>query len=225
MNIEKSPFEQIDSFFQGLSPQKQSSALKYLQNKYSAPKTSKKRKYEDIKDGAVQHFKTSGSGTVTAAYINEKYKERGIHIDESYIRRWSEAALSEEEIKQIKKKVKISRGPGCNYPELEVLLFDWFKMQRNKKISVSLKDFQTQAKSLFQKLAKDYEGTQAEEKIHLKKYSEGSFTASRGWFQRFRLRKKISKRMATNIASTLTDNYTQDIALNIKRLRYVCDYF
>jgi len=48
--------------------------------------------------------------------------------------------------------------------------------------------------------------------MNLESYSQGSFKASNGWVRKFRKRSKISRRVATHIASKLSEDYTSQIA-------------
>jgi len=223
-NQQLTPSGQIHCLFRTLVLEEQLSLIKTLQEEHKTLHNSKKRKIYDekIKEDAVEKFKAYGSATKAAEYINNTYE--GSAIDESYVRRWIETALEEKEIKQIKKKFKLSRGPTPFYPELEVILIKWFTKQRQKKLAVTLKMFRSQALTIFASLRKKYEESKSsDEKMKYKIYGENKFTASSGWFKRFKVRNNISKRISTHIASSLSETYSKEIAkflLDVKRIRY-----
>src|SRR5688572_11951752 len=91
--------EQVKDLFKQLSHDEQHSMLNFLESEYKKPKTSRKRKVfdEKLKEETIEKFKSTGSATRAAEYINDTYPE--VKIDESYVRRWAEASLSSEEIK------------------------------------------------------------------------------------------------------------------------------
>jgi len=90
--------------------------------------------------------------------------------------------LTEDEIKQTKKKSKVAKSNG-KFPEIEESLLQWFKEKRNNKLPVTMEMIKSQARSLFEKNKQKYLETKDEK---LKHYDNESFSASSGWFKRFK---------------------------------------
>ena len=131
-----------------------------------------------------------------------------LNIDESYIRRWVNDRLTASEIKMIKKKPKQTISKR-KFPELEEQLFKWFHGLRLQHLLVTLKLFREEALKIFEKLNTERNP----------KYIGCKFCASAGWFSRFKVRYKISRRVQTHVAQKLANDYTLQIDKFIGRLR------
>jgi hypothetical protein len=230
---EKSPeipkIKRILREIESLSTVEKAEVVKELQLNEAAPATStkKKRKFDDLfKDKAVSLWKQNRNFLATADQLTEelnegrKEEEEEQKCYESYVRRWVTAKVPEDEIKRILKKPKLTKDKA-HYPELEQMLVAWFKGKRESKLCVTLKQFQDKAVSIFNDLKKKYENSTDQKH---KAYSEGSFKGSHGWFERFRDRNKISRRVATHVASKLAEGYSTEIAKfigRVRELRYV----
>jgi len=179
------------------------------------PSTTKKRKFsDDFQTEAVTLWKSLRNYTLTAEKLNEKYSKEDMKIDESYVRRWVKEQLSEEEIKAILKKVKITKSKQ-RFPEMEDELMVWFKQERNKKVTVTGKRMKEKALEIFSDMKKRAE--EGEKKLD--KYKYGNFNGSNGWFRKFLKRKNVSRRIATHIASKMCENYSDEIIKFLGRIK------
>jgi len=203
----------IFNTFNELDEEDKNKVVENIQNSTSSRKRKRTVFEEDFKEKAVNIWKENGNYLMTADELNKGNEGQKVH--ESYIRRWASEKLAKEEIVQVKKKIKLTK-PKVAYPEMEEMLRNWFKIQRENNLAITMKQFKDKALELFKELKLKYEATH---NIALESYSKGSFKASNGWFRRFRKRSKISKRIATHVSSKLAENYTSQIATFIGRVR------
>lgn len=190
--------------------QKQSMILK-LQGSINKNKRKRSTFEEDIKSKCVELWKGNRNFSETARVISQTCDKK---IDESYVRRYVKETLTDDEIKQTKKKCKISQSHG-KFSEMEEGLLLWFKEKRDKKLSVTMDMIKKEALSLFAKIKQHYLETK-EDKF---KHYDTEFSASSGWFRRFRERAQFSRRMATHTASTLAIGYVDEVAKFLGRVR------
>jgi len=99
---------------------------------------------------------------------------------------------------------------------MEEKLANWFALKRKDKMAISMKMIKEEAKKVFQELKDEYRVTHKET---LKKYETEDFKCSSDWFQRYRKANKIFKRMPTHSASSLSENYANEIAKFIGSVR------
>ena len=214
-NEKPSPKDEVVSIvklFQGLKEDEKATFIKQIESVTSTKKRKRAHFDESLRTRAVELWRKNRNYSMTARLINQEFETK---VDESYIRRYVDQGLDSKEVKQIKKKGKIVSSSG-KFPELEEALLQWFKQKREKKLSLTMDMIKEEARRIFERKRSLYIENKDES---LKHYGTESFTASTGWFRRFRERARISQRIATHTASTLSLDYTNEIARFLGRVR------
>lgn len=222
-------FDNLISKMKELPSAQKTNLLKMLQKDCQTKKRKRNEYTEDFKRKAVDLWKTNRNYSLTAELLNEQLRSRKEKeneekkndaenndeedtekmscIDESYIRRWVSEKLDPDEIKKTLKKVKKSKTkPG--FIEMEEELMVWFRKTRESKLSITLRMIREEALSIFEELKKKSKEPGNEKLV---KYKDSSFSASNGWFRRFKRRNRISRRVCTHTAQKLCDNYAEEI--------------
>ena len=120
------------------------------------------------------------------------------NLDEGSIRAWRKNAdLQPEDAKESTKNKQIRRHKG-KYPEAEDKLIEKIRQVRNEKKPVSRANIIAWAKDLV---------------------GDPNFTASNGWFTRFKKRAKLSLRVPTHVIQQLRENYQKEIILYFNTIR------
>jgi hypothetical protein len=119
-------------------------------------------------------------------YASVLLRKRGKKYDEKSLREWSLTYKSKFE--QYQEEFKMSKRVYAYQPpheKMEMELLEWIRNQRAKHLPVKRKDIQDKAREL---------------------YPVPSFKASDGWFNRFKKRCKVSKRLPTHQVQKIKDD-------------------
>jgi len=185
-----------------LEPAQRQATLIALRDLEKSAKKRKRDEYQDdFKELVINDWRTTRNVALTAANINQAH---GTHLNDTTVGNWVKGTLSKEEINSIKKKKKITKNKSQVF-ELEQLLFDWIKAQRMKRLPLTQPLIQKQAQLIFENLKKESADTPEET---TKKYSAMKFLASNGWFEKFKRRANLSRRVPTLISAKIAGDYS-----------------
>jgi len=162
-------------------------------SKQELSKNAKEKKFSKAERLQIAIYATKCRNNCEAA--------RKYHISETAVRKClKDFSQDKEYLEAISGETKSNKRPRYDrfgrYKEMEVSLIVWIGEQREKKLSVSMKEICQQALKIFKEL-----------------YPEATeeFKASNGWFGRFCERSKITRRTPTHVLQQFKENVESEI--------------
>lgn len=134
---------------------------------------------------------------------NNSKVARTYKISEAAVRRCRESFIYNSDLQSVLGKRSKEHKATGKYPQMETLLLEWIQEQRQKKLSVCMKDIRDKAKILF---AETYPE------------SPDRFSASTGWFCRFIRRSNLSRRTPTHVVQQIRENALKDITSYLREI-------